>query len=117
MSATPPTASNARGPGWPLAATILWGLLMLPGFVAAMMSPMMFDAPGSLEDRSLTTVAGAVVAFPLLCLVSIALTWAVWSATRERTGTEVTATLAACFALPVLPIVVIAIVALLHRGS
>lgn len=99
-----------------MAATILWGLLMLPGFGAAMMSPMMFDAPGSLQDRSLVLVAWCVVAFPLLCIASIVASWVGWSIVRRAQGSQSTALLAGAFALPLLPVIVVAIVASLHHG-
>jgi hypothetical protein len=59
-------------------ATALWGVLLLPGLMGAALSPMFFDAPGSMANPAAWANALIVVSFPALCIVSIAGTWIAW---------------------------------------
>lgn len=53
-----------------IAMTVIWGLAIVPGSLMALMSPMMFDAPGSEKILALNVCFWAVLTFPLACLVS-----------------------------------------------
>lgn len=84
--------------------TAVWGVLLLPGLLGAALSPMSFDAPGSMDNPAAWMNALIVVSFPLLCLLSIGGSWLVWSVRRRNpTQTSSYAAIAAA-ALPLLPI-------------
>jgi hypothetical protein len=84
--------------------TAVWGVLLLPGLLGAALSPMFFDAPGSMDNPAAWVNALIVVSFPVLCLLSIGGSWLVWSVRRRKpTGTSSYAAIAAA-ALPLLPI-------------
>lgn len=68
----------------PIVATAVWGVLLIPGLLGAALSVMFFDAPGSMSNPAAWTNALIVVSFPVLCLVSIAGSWMVWSVHRGR---------------------------------
>lgn len=54
-----------------LGTTVLWTLLGLASALPAMFACMMFDAPGS-EDRWATlALVGALMSFPIVCVVSV----------------------------------------------
>jgi hypothetical protein len=85
-------------------ATAVWGVLAIPGLLGAALSPMFFDAPGSMNNPVAWINAAIVVSFPLLCLISIAGSWVVW-ALRKRSATKSTAVaqvVVAC--VPLLPV-------------
>lgn len=56
-------------------ATCLWGLTGILGVCAAIMSPMMFDAPNSRDLRPLKVVFWAVLTYPVVCAAAIAGGW------------------------------------------
>ena len=51
-------------------ATIVFALAVTPGVYVAMMSVMLFDAPGSSENTSIVAFFYAIVSFPVMCIVS-----------------------------------------------
>ena len=51
-------------------ATILSLLAIIPGIYAAMMSVMLFDAPGSAENVSLVAFFYCIISFPVMCGLS-----------------------------------------------
>lgn len=53
-------------------ATIIFLLAIIPGIYAAMMSVMMFDAPGSTENPSIVAFFYSIVSFPVMCGLSLA---------------------------------------------
>jgi hypothetical protein len=76
------TSPYSSEPGIPIAASIAWGVLVLPGLLMALFTPMMFDAPGSQSNPQAWLMAGVVLSFPFLCAVSIAGSWITWRLTR-----------------------------------
>jgi hypothetical protein len=56
-------------------ATAVCLLVGLGGFLPAMMSPMMFDSPGSTSNPVTIGLAISVAVFPLFCLAAAALPW------------------------------------------
>jgi hypothetical protein len=102
-------ASSAPRPTLPLVATVVWGVLLLPGLLGAALSPMFFDAPGSMNNPAAWTNALIVVSFPFLCLISIAGSWLAWSF-RKRATTGTPHVSLAFALLPALPIAYVAIV-------
>jgi hypothetical protein len=91
-------------PTLPIVVTIIWGILAVPGLLGAALSPMFFDAPGSMNNPAAWINAAIVVSFPCLCIISIVASWLVWrwhrrAATRSWSYAQIAA---AC--LPLLPI-------------
>ena len=55
--------------------TVLWVLFAMPSAFMAMMSPMMFDAPGSTESPLTVAASILVVALPLAWLIGAGIPW------------------------------------------
>ena len=70
--------------------------------VPAMMSFMMFDAPGSEKNPTTIILFCSVLTFPAACLLAIVLSWILYACQRQRT---------ACWAafLPIANLIVAAI--------
>jgi hypothetical protein len=82
-----------------IAATAVWGLLAVPGFlIAAAGAPMAFDAPGSQANPLVWAIVFGFVTFPIACVVSIAASWMTWRMKKVPLAM-------AC--IPLLPIVTI----------
>ncbi|MBD2258048.1 hypothetical protein [Pseudanabaena sp. FACHB-2040] len=47
------------------------------GVFPAVMTPMMFDAPGSMENPATVTLAIGVATFPIVCVLAVVLSWTV----------------------------------------
>lgn len=58
--------------------TVVFGLALLPTMGMVLMSPMMFDAPGSDREVGLWIAFWAVVAFPVAIVVGLVGGWAVF---------------------------------------
>jgi hypothetical protein len=91
-------------PTLPVTVTAVWGVLLLPGLLGAALSPMFFDAPGSVDNPAAWLNALIVVSFPVLCLLSIGGSWLVWSARRRSPARTTRYAAIAAAALPLLPI-------------
>ena len=98
----------APRPTLPIVATVVWGLLLFPGLLGAALSVMFFDAPGSMSNPAAWTNALIVVSFPVLCLVSMAGSWIVWSVHRGRPRRHPAYAALAFALLPTLPIAYVA---------
>ncbi|HLX26792.1 MAG TPA: hypothetical protein VKR05_07340 [Candidatus Cybelea sp.] len=96
--------SPAPRPTLPVAATAVWGVLLFPGLLGAALSPMFFDAPGSMNNPAAWANALIVASFPVLCLIAIAGSWIVWSVHRGRPRRHPPYAAIAFALLPVLPI-------------
>lgn len=95
----------------------MWGVLFFAGALMAMMSPMMFDSPGSESNPHVIALFAAVVSFPILCLVSIVATWLTWRFTRDAAGRWRRRWPLVSAALPVLSIVAFAIAAIIQGNA
>lgn len=84
-------------PGWYL-LTALWVIVGLLAVVPALLSPMMFDAPGSTSNPCTIGLAISVAVFPLVCLAGAGLPWLL----RRRPSSKW------LFLLPLLGVAVIA---------
>lgn len=60
-------------------ATVIWVAAAIIGLLPALMSPMMFDAPGSLENRATVALALSVATFPVVCILAVLLGWLVFA--------------------------------------
>jgi hypothetical protein len=91
MSATSPAASFApeTRPSRPLRVwLIVETILCIPavalGGFAALMSPMMFDAPGSTSNPHVVALFWSVVAFPFACMAAVVLGWILFATRHPR---------------------------------
>jgi hypothetical protein len=72
--------------------------------LGAALAPMFFDAPGSMNNPAAWANALIVVSFPVLCLLSIAGTWIVWSFARRASARFMSGVQIAVACLPLIPI-------------
>ncbi len=75
---------------FPLVVSLLWLLAGGASVVPAMMSVMMFDAPGSTENGALWWLVYSVWAFPVLSVISAISVWIGWALARRREPTAAT---------------------------
>ena len=90
-------------PVLPIVSTVVWGLALVPGGLMAMTSPMIFDSGASSRTWMLFFAA---LAFPLLCIVSIAASWVLWGVMHGSSPAARFWSIAAP-ALPLLPVAVL----------
>ena len=86
-------------------ATIVWGFFLFPGLVGAALSPMFFDAPGSMNDPIAYVNVAIVLSFPALCIISIAASWILWRRQKTRATHSISIAQIAAALLPSIPIV------------
>jgi len=89
----------------PIVATIVWGLLFVPGALSLLFAVGMgFDAPGAATNPGTYITIAVAASFPILCLLSIAGSWIVWGWGRGVHSTRVAqvSVLTAC--LPLIPV-------------
>ncbi|MEO6834878.1 MAG: hypothetical protein ABI231_03110 [Candidatus Tumulicola sp.] len=99
---------NAR-PTLPIAASLVWGALLIPGLIGAAFSVMFFDAPGSIDNPAAWANASIIVSFPCLCIVAIAGSWIIWAWKKRAPSHFSTGCAIVLAGLPLLPIVYVAI--------
>jgi len=58
-----------------IAATLLWLGVAVVSLLGVLFLPMLFDAPGSEDNRRLQAIAACIVATPVLCLMAATLPW------------------------------------------
>ncbi len=58
-----------------IVASILFGILILPSLPMIMMSPMMFDSPGSEDSTSTIILVLSLVAYPVITVFGIVVGW------------------------------------------
>jgi len=66
-------------------ATIVFALAITPGVYMAMMSVMLFDAPGSTENQAILNFFYAIVSFPVMCILSN-ISWVFYAFKLYRTA-------------------------------
>ncbi|NJN62970.1 MAG: hypothetical protein HC795_16945 [Coleofasciculaceae cyanobacterium RL_1_1] len=59
-----------------LMASAAWTASAVLSIRSVMMTPMLFDAPGSSENAIVITLALSIVTFPVVCALAIAVSWA-----------------------------------------
>lgn len=106
MNATP----QSPGAIVPVLASAIWGVLLFPGLLGALLSPMMFDAPGSANNPVAWMNALIIVSFPCLCILSIVIVWIVYARHKRRPTRGTMAGQLIAAGLPLLPILYVAIV-------
>ena len=63
---------------------IIFLLILIPSLFGAMMSPMMFDAPGSEKSNKTWLLFGCMVALPFLIIIAQIVSWIAFS--RQNYG-------------------------------
>jgi hypothetical protein len=100
------TSDRPARPVLAIIVTVVWGLAFIPGCMGAMMSPMIFDAGESVMHNPWALwLFGMALAFPVLCLLSIASSWIWWAVMRRRSmsrALRIAQVALAC--LPLIPI-------------
>jgi hypothetical protein len=69
-----------------LLTSVLFGLLMIPGVGAVMISPVVFESPASKENPTLVAFTVALVSYPVLALLSILGSWIAYALKHYRTA-------------------------------
>jgi hypothetical protein len=64
--------------------SVLFGLLMIPGVGAMMISPMVFNAPESERNPTLVAFTVALVSYPILAFLSIIGSWVLYALKHYR---------------------------------
>ncbi len=64
---------------WLIVSTVLYGILVILSIPVIIMSPMMFDAPGSLENGVLNMLFASLVVFPVVVIISIIAEWILYN--------------------------------------
>lgn len=62
-----------------LITNIIFLIGLIPSFMGAIMSPMMFDAPGSEKSTKTWMLAGSVAILPLLIIIAQVISWIAFS--------------------------------------
>jgi|ERR1700722_6438742 hypothetical protein len=99
-----------------IVVTAVWGVLLFPGLLGAALSPMFFDAPGSMSNPVAIFNALVVVSFPILCIVSIVAVWMLWSLHRRAPRRVPYAQIAAA-CLPLLPVGYVAVAMIVEMAG
>ena len=79
VTATLGTATTMRDISGLIIGTVLWWIAAVPGAGVAVMTPMMFDAPQSVESAPTIALALAVVSFPILAALCPVFAWVMYA--------------------------------------
>ena len=69
---------------WLILTTVFFCIAGLLSLVPVMMSPMIFDAPGSERNPAAIVLFVCIISFPVICIVSIPLSWVCYKRERFR---------------------------------
>ena len=69
---------------WLIVETILSIPAIALGAVMALMSPMMFDAPGSSENPAMILLFSSIVGLPLSLIIGVLFAWIALALKRDR---------------------------------
>ena len=94
----PATPTRRRVRIWLIVETILCIPTVLLGAAAALMSPMMFDAPGSTSNPQVVMLFWSAISFPFVCILGVVAAWIAFARRSERTAMGLSL-------LPVIPLV------------
>ena len=62
-----------------LIVNVILLIILIPSIFAAVMSPMMFDAPGSEKSKKTWTLVCSLAALPLLIIIAQIISWIAFS--------------------------------------
>ena len=94
----PATPARRRVRIWLIVETMLCIPAVLLGAVAALMSPMMFDAPGSTSEPQVVMLFWSAISFPFVCIFAVVSAWIAFARRSERMAMGLSL-------LPVIPVV------------
>jgi hypothetical protein len=97
-----------RRPIVAIVVSVVWGVMLVPGLFGVLLSPMMFDAPGSMNNPQAWFMVAIIISFPVLCVVAIAGSWVAWKVSARSRGRAATFVQIGIACLPLLPIVWVA---------
>ena len=97
-------AEHTAKPTVAILVTVIWGLLLIPGLLGALLSPMMFDAPGSINNPAAWANMLIIVSFPCLCILSIIASWIVWHRQQRRVTRASSVAQIIAAVLPLIPV-------------
>lgn len=83
-AASTPPSSRRPLRIWLILATVFYIPAVLLGIFAAMMSPMMFDAPGSTANTHAVVLFWSVLSFPFVCVAAVILGWIAFAKHHDR---------------------------------
>ena len=64
--------------------SLLFGLLLIPGIGAMMISPMVFDAPDAGKNPKLFAFTLALASYPIVATISIIASWILYAVKKYR---------------------------------
>lgn len=79
---------------------VIFLIILIPSIFGAMMSPMMFDAPGSEKSQKTWTLFSCMIALPILIIISQIISWIAFNNQNYDLAFKINA-------LPVLDILII----------
>ncbi len=79
--------------------SVIFGLLLVPGFGAMMISPMVLDAPDSEKNPKLIVFTVALVSYPIFAILSIIGSWILYAMKFYKAALPISL-------LPLLPLLV-----------
>ena len=62
-----------------LAINVIFLIILIPSILGALMSPMMFDAPGSEKSKKTWTLVCSLASLPLLIIIAQIISWIAYS--------------------------------------
>lgn len=65
-------------------ATVIYVLIILPDLAFAMISPMLFDSPGSEKNEVLYVVVWCVLGYTPVTLITIVLMWILYAKKKKK---------------------------------
>lgn len=83
-----------------IVTNVIFLIILIPSIFGAMMSPMMFDAPGSMESNKTWILFGCMAALPILIIIAQIISWIAFKNQNYNLALKINA-------LPVFDIVVI----------
>lgn len=62
-----------------LTINVIFLIILIPSILGALMSPMMFDAPGSEKSKKTWTLVCSLASLPLLIIIAQIISWIAYS--------------------------------------
>lgn len=71
---------------WLIISTSIFGSLTILSLPMILMSPMMFDAPGSTNNKAILAVFYSLISFPIIVLITIIGAWILFRLNKYKTS-------------------------------
>ena len=75
---------------WLIVTSVLLAVASFAGTFVAAFSVMMFDAPGSENNRAVTSLFATICAFPMVCGATLVASWILYNTKSYRTACTIT---------------------------